>query len=65
MEERTDNYVHLPLLTVAESAKYLGVGRKVIYRLIENGEIFAVKDQGSVRIEKKSLDDFRADGKMT
>jgi excisionase family DNA binding protein len=65
MEERKDNFVYLPLLTISESAKYLGVGRKMIYQLIENGEILAVKDGGSVRVEKKSLDDFRASGKIT
>ncbi len=67
-EEKSNNiegYVSAPLLTVAEAAKYMGVGRKVIYQLIEYGEIVAVKVKGSVRVEKKSLDEFRASGKLT
>ncbi len=53
------------LLTVAEAAKYLGVGRKKIYELIEWGELKAVKLGRSVQIEKNSLDEFRASGKLT
>ena len=58
-------YVSAPLLTVGEAAKYLGVGRKIVYQLIERGEIKAVKVGGSVRIERKSLDAFIASGKLT
>ena len=57
-------YVSAPLLTVAEAARYLGVNKKMIYGLIELGELRAVKVKGSVRIERKSLDDFRAAGKL-
>lgn len=58
-------FVSAPLLTVAEAARYLGINRKMVYQLIERGEIVAVKVKGSVRIEQKSLDIFRASGKMT
>ena len=53
------------LLTVSEAAKYLGVGRKKIYELIEWGELKAVKLGRSVQIEKESLDRFRESGKLT
>jgi excisionase family DNA binding protein len=53
------------LLTVPEAAKYLGVGRKKIYELLEWGEIKAVKLGRSVQIEKESLDRFRESGKLT
>ena len=53
------------LLTAPEAAKYLGVGRKKIYELIEWGEIKAVKLGRSVQIEKESLDRFRESGKLT
>jgi excisionase family DNA binding protein len=36
---KQDNYIHFPMLTVGEAAKYLGVGRKMIYQLIEFGQI--------------------------
>lgn len=57
-------YVSAPLLTVAEAAEYLGVNKKMVYQLIELGEIVAVKVKGSVRIEQKSLNDFRSSGKI-
>lgn len=53
------------LLTLPEAAKYLGVGRKKIYQLLEWGEIKAVKLGRSVQIEKESLDRFRESGKLT
>ena len=59
------DFVTLPLLTISEAAAYLGVGRKVIYQLIEMGEIRTVRVRGAVMVEKRSLDDFRAAGKLT
>lgn len=58
-------FVFAPLLTVAEAAAYLGVGRKVVYRLIEEGRIVAVKAGGATRIEKRSLDAFKERGELT
>jgi hypothetical protein len=43
----------------------MGVGRKIVYQLIEYGQIRAVKNKGSVVIEKASIDAFRASGKLT
>lgn len=64
MEEES-GFVSAPLLSVSEAAKALGVGKQIIYQLIENGEIRAVKATGGgVLIEKKSLDDFRAAGRL-
>ncbi len=36
---RQKSYVTAPLVSVADAAKFLGVGRKVIYQLIEWGEL--------------------------
>jgi len=58
-------YVALPLMNVGETARYMGVGRKIVYQLIEFGEIRAVKNKGSVLIEKASVDAYRASGKLT
>jgi len=60
-----ETYATSALLTVAEAAKYLGVGRKKIYELIEWGELKAVKLGRSVQVEKNSLDEFKASGKLT
>jgi excisionase family DNA binding protein len=58
-------YISLPLMTVSETATYMGVGKKIVYQLIEFGEIRAVKNKGAVLIEKASVDAFRASGKLT
>jgi excisionase family DNA binding protein len=50
------------LLTVPEAARYLGMGKRMVYQLIAHGAITAVRVKGSTRIEKKSLDAFRARG---
>ena len=60
-----ETYVTSVLLSVAEASKYLGVGRKKIYELIEWGEIKAVKLGHSIQIERDSLDAFKASGKLT
>jgi excisionase family DNA binding protein len=58
-------FVHMPLMTVSQAARYMGVGKKIIYQLIEFDEIRAVRDHGATLVEKRSLDDFRAAGKLT
>ena len=60
-----DNYIHFPLMTVGEAAKYLGVGRKIIYQLIEFGQIQSVRENRAILIEKRSLDLFRQSGELT
>ena len=65
MASHDTDVVSLPLLTVSEAAKYLGVGRKIVYQLLEFGEIRAVKKRGAVLIEKESVDSFRSSGKLT
>ncbi len=59
MITRETGLVSPPLFTVAEAARYLGVGRKIVYQLIEYGDLMVVRVKGSVRIEKKSLDKFK------
>jgi excisionase family DNA binding protein len=60
-----EGYVSGPLVTVADAARYLGVGRKIVYRLIEDGELSAVKNRGAVLIERRSLDNYKASGKLS
>jgi len=60
-----EEYVSLPLLKVGEAARYLGVGRKILYQLLERGEIRAVKDRGTLLVEKESLDRFISSGRLT
>lgn len=62
---KEDPYIYFPMMTVGEAAKYLGVGRKVIYQMIEFDQLRAVRENRTVLVEKKSLDEFRASGQLT
>jgi len=66
MPSKEQGHIPAPLLRVGEAAKYLGVGRRIIYQLLGRGELRSVKAKGSqVLIEKQSLDDFRSSGRLT
>jgi excisionase family DNA binding protein len=66
MPSQENKYVTAPLLKIGEAARYLGVGRKIVYQLVERGELRAVKGKGSVvLIEKRSLDDLQSSGRLT
>jgi len=64
-EHLETGYVSAPLLSVAEAAKYLGVGRKILMQIIERGQITVVRSGGSTLVEKRSLDRFREQGTLT
>ena len=51
--------------SVPEAARYLGVSRKTVYRLIEWGELNALRQNGAVQVERRSMKVFRDSGKMT
>jgi excisionase family DNA binding protein len=57
-------FVSAPLVTIGEAAKFLGVGRKVVYQLIEYGQIRAVRLGRALRTELASLQNFKSSGKM-
>ncbi|MFU8856372.1 MAG: helix-turn-helix domain-containing protein [Deferrisomatales bacterium] len=57
--------VRAPLLSAGEAARYLGVGRKVVGRLIEEGRLAVVRAGGATRVERRDVDDFRSAGELT
>ncbi len=58
-------YQVLPdLVTVPEAAKFLGVGRKVIYQLVENEVLRAIRRKSRLLIDPCCLYEFRDKGKM-
>ena len=66
MPSHENEYIKTDWLRVGEAARYLGVGRKIVYQLVERGELRAVRGKGSaVLIEKRSLDDLRSSGRLT
>jgi excisionase family DNA binding protein len=52
-------------VTAPEAARFLGVGRKNLYQLIEFGEIQASRTNGAVLVNSNSLAAFRCSGKLT
>jgi len=65
-EDEESGYVNGPLMTIGEAARYLGVSRKTLYSLLENGRLSGLKGKKSVKlIPKESLDEFRARGELT
>jgi excisionase family DNA binding protein len=63
--QKLEPYRELPdLVTVPEAARFLGLGRKVVYQLLETGEIRAIRQQSKILIDPCSLHDFKNKGKM-
>ena len=60
-----EDHISAQLLTAGNAAKYLRVGRRILYQLIERGEIKAVRSKGAILIEKRSLDEFKEKGTLT
>lgn len=52
------------IVGVSQAAKYLGVGRKEVYKLLDFGELRAVREHGKIIIDPCSLREFRNKGKM-
>ena len=51
-----------PVLTVAEVADALRVSTMTVYRLVNNGELPALRVGKNIRIRTRDLDAFLADG---
>jgi excisionase family DNA binding protein len=52
-------------LSVADAARYLGVGRKVLYQLIEYDRVRAVRRRKVLMVVRQSLEEFQRTGQMT
>jgi len=52
-------------VSVADAARYLGVGRKVLYQLIEYNRVRAVRRRQILMLDKESLEEFQRTGQMT
>ncbi len=64
MQKILPNYELPDLVSVSEAAKYLGVGRKIIYQLLENNELRAIRERGKILIDPCSIREFHTLGKM-
>jgi len=52
-------------VSVADAAGYLGVGRKVVYQLIEYDRVRAVRRRQVLMVDRESLEEFQRTGQMT
>ena len=59
------SYIPDSFFTVPQAARYLGVGRKIVYQLLEFGQLNAIRRSGAIFIDKDSLDAFRQSGTLT
>jgi len=57
------NDIEVSVMTVSEAARYIGVGKNMIYQLIEFDEIRAVRERGKIMIDRSSLEAFHNSGK--
>ena len=63
MQKKPSKTIDVPVLTVSEAARFIGVGKTIIFQLIEFDEIRAVRSRGRVLIDRSSLEAFHSSGK--
>lgn len=57
-----DHFNTAEFMSVPEAARYLGMGRKMVYQLIENGDLAFTRERGAVRILTETVVAFRERG---
>lgn len=62
-ETNEESYDCMMAMSISDSAKYLGISRKMVYQLIEFDQIRVVKEGKATRVDRKSLDAFKNSGK--
>jgi len=55
----------LTYITVGEAARYLGVGRRIVYQLIDFGRIRAQRRRKMILVDPQSLEEFQRSGRLT
>ena len=61
---RKEHYDGPEFMSVPEAARHLGVGRKMVYQMLENDQLIFTREHGAIRILAASVADFRASGRM-
>lgn len=62
---RREHYESPGFMSVPEAARYLGVGRKMVYQMLENDQLIFARENGAIRILAASVVDFQASDRMT
>jgi excisionase family DNA binding protein len=60
-----DHYNTSEFMSVPETARYLGVGRKMVYNLLETGQMVFARERGAIRILAASVIAFQTSGQLT
>jgi excisionase family DNA binding protein len=60
-----DHYDSPEFMSVPEAARYLGVGRKMVYTLLDDGQLAFARERGAIRILAASVIAFQASGQLT
>jgi excisionase family DNA binding protein len=59
-----DHFNTTDFMSVPEAARYLGVGRKMVYQLLDNGDLAFTRERGAVRILTETVRAFRERGRL-
>lgn len=62
---RNNHYDTPEFMSVPETARYLGVGRKMVYNLLETDQLVFARERGAIRILSASVIAYQASGRMT
>lgn len=62
--KQKDHFDTADFMSVPEAARYLGVGRKMVYNLIENGDLVFTRERGAVRILTETVVALREGGRL-
>lgn len=60
-----DHFNSAEYMSVPEAARYLGLGRKVIYQLLDNGDLGFTREHGAIRIWTASVVAFHEGNRLT
>ena len=61
---RKDHYNTADFMSVPEAARYLGIGRKMVYQLLENGVLAFTRERGAIRILAEAVESFHNRGHL-
>ena len=59
-----DHYNTPAFMSVPEAARYPGVGRKMVYQLLDNGALAFTRERGAIRILAETVKAFHEGGHM-
>jgi excisionase family DNA binding protein len=59
-----DHFNTSDFMSVPEAARYLGIGRKMVYQLLDNGALVFTRERGAIRILAESVQSFGDGGQM-